>query len=159
MDPRFREYEVKKLRSPACSRQENAMFSLHIHGIWGSPFRPSLYRNVLKGGPHWFREIEEEILRCPAYCRQENATVSPHIHRTWGSPFRPSLYRPFFSALCSSINKIEKLSETGRLGEDRMSDCAFRNGNRKQHKVRRGNNRISDCRPKTYGDGFGSLIL
>ena len=39
----FREYEVKKLRSPACSRQENAMFPPHIHGTWGSPFRPSLY--------------------------------------------------------------------------------------------------------------------
>ena len=29
---RFREYKPKKLRYPACNRQENAMFSPHIHG-------------------------------------------------------------------------------------------------------------------------------
>ena len=34
---RFREYEVKKLRSPACSRQENAIFPCHIHGTWSAP--------------------------------------------------------------------------------------------------------------------------
>ena len=39
----FREYEVKKLRSHACSRQKNATFSPHIHGTWGPPFSPSLY--------------------------------------------------------------------------------------------------------------------
>ena len=46
MDPRFCEYEVKKLRSPVCSRQENAIFLPHIqyiHGTWGPPFRTSLY--------------------------------------------------------------------------------------------------------------------
>ena len=43
MDPRFGEYEVKKLRSPACSRQENAIIPLHIHGTWDPPFSASLY--------------------------------------------------------------------------------------------------------------------
>ena len=38
----FCEYEVKKLRSPACSRQENAIFPPHING--------TLYRGQLKGG-------------------------------------------------------------------------------------------------------------
>ena len=28
----FREYEVKKLRFPACSGQENATFPPHVHG-------------------------------------------------------------------------------------------------------------------------------
>ena len=46
MDPRFGEYEVKKLRSPACSRQENAIFPLHIHGTLGPPFSASLYRVI-----------------------------------------------------------------------------------------------------------------
>ena len=31
------------MRSPACSRQDNAIFPPHIHGTWGPPFRPSLY--------------------------------------------------------------------------------------------------------------------
>ena len=43
MVPRFREYEVKKLCSSACCRQENASFSPHIHRTWGPPFSPSLY--------------------------------------------------------------------------------------------------------------------
>ena len=34
---------MKKLCSPACSKQENATFSPHIHGTWGPPFRQSLY--------------------------------------------------------------------------------------------------------------------
>ena len=34
---------MKKLRSPACGKQENAIFPPHIHGTWGPPFRPSLY--------------------------------------------------------------------------------------------------------------------
>ena len=33
----FREYELKKLRSPACSRQENAVYHPHIHGTWSVP--------------------------------------------------------------------------------------------------------------------------
>ena len=33
----FREYDVKKLRSPACSRQENATFPTHIHRTWSAP--------------------------------------------------------------------------------------------------------------------------
>ena len=43
MVPRFREYEVKKLRFPACCRQENTIFPPHIHRTWGPPFSPSLY--------------------------------------------------------------------------------------------------------------------
>ena len=43
MDPRFCEYEVKKLRSPACSRQENAIFPPHIHTTWLKPFSGTLY--------------------------------------------------------------------------------------------------------------------
>ena len=46
VDPRFGEYEVKKLRSPACSRQENAIFLAHIHGTWEDYFSPSLYSAV-----------------------------------------------------------------------------------------------------------------
>ena len=41
--PRFGEFEVKKLRSPACTRQKNATFLPHIHGTWESYFSPSLY--------------------------------------------------------------------------------------------------------------------
>ena len=40
---RFREYEVKKLRPPACSRQQNAMFPPHVHGTWSAPLSPPLY--------------------------------------------------------------------------------------------------------------------
>ena len=40
--PRFREYEEKKLRSPACSRKENVIFSPHIHGTWGLYFSQAL---------------------------------------------------------------------------------------------------------------------
>ena len=40
---RFCEYEVKKLRSLACSRQENAVFSPYIHRTWEAYFSPSLY--------------------------------------------------------------------------------------------------------------------
>ena len=32
----FREYEVKKLRTPACSRQQNAIFPPHLHGTWSA---------------------------------------------------------------------------------------------------------------------------
>ena len=38
MLPRFCEYEVKKLRYPTCSRQENAIFSPHIHRTWEAYF-------------------------------------------------------------------------------------------------------------------------
>ena len=34
---------MKKLRSSAYSNQENGIFTTHIHGTWGPPFRPSLY--------------------------------------------------------------------------------------------------------------------
>ena len=43
MLPRFREYEVNKLRSPACSRLVNAIYSPHIHRTWEAYFSPSLY--------------------------------------------------------------------------------------------------------------------
>ena len=43
VDPRLCEYEVKKLRSPACSGQENAILPPYIHKTWGPPFRPFLY--------------------------------------------------------------------------------------------------------------------
>ena len=33
----LREYEVKKLRSPTCSRQENTIYPPHIHGTWSAP--------------------------------------------------------------------------------------------------------------------------
>ena len=42
MVPRFREYEVKKFRSCACSRQEYAIFYPHIHKTWEPYFSPSL---------------------------------------------------------------------------------------------------------------------
>ena len=32
----FHEYEVKKLRSPACNRQDDAIFPPHIHGTWSA---------------------------------------------------------------------------------------------------------------------------
>ena len=32
---RLREYEIKKLRSPACCRQENEIFSPHSHATDG----------------------------------------------------------------------------------------------------------------------------
>ena len=35
--PSYMNVRRKKLRSPACSRQKNAIFSLLIHGTWG-PF-------------------------------------------------------------------------------------------------------------------------
>ena len=35
----FREYEVKKLRSSACSRQENVIFPHHIHRTWSAPLK------------------------------------------------------------------------------------------------------------------------
>ena len=38
VDPRFREYEEEKLRSPACCIQDNATFSPPIHRTWGPPF-------------------------------------------------------------------------------------------------------------------------
>ena len=43
MLPRFSEYEVIKLRSTACSRQEHAIFSPHIHRTWEAYFCWSLY--------------------------------------------------------------------------------------------------------------------
>ena len=59
MLPRFCEYEVKKLRSSACCRQENAIFSPHIHRTWYAYFSPFLYKqnnevtatNLLLGSP------------------------------------------------------------------------------------------------------------
>ena len=39
----FREYEVKTLRSPVCSRQEIAIFPPHIHGTQSAPLSPPLY--------------------------------------------------------------------------------------------------------------------
>ena len=43
MLPMFCEYEVKKLRSSACSRLENTIFSPHIHTTWEAYFCRSLY--------------------------------------------------------------------------------------------------------------------
>ena len=40
---RFREYEVKKLRSPACSRQKNTTFSPHFLRAWVLWICQSLY--------------------------------------------------------------------------------------------------------------------
>ena len=34
---RFPEYEVKKLRSPPCCRQGNAISPPQIHGTWSAP--------------------------------------------------------------------------------------------------------------------------
>ena len=46
MLPRFREYEVKKLRFSACSSQENTTFSPPIHRTWEAYFGPSLQHGV-----------------------------------------------------------------------------------------------------------------
>ena len=46
MLPWFCEYEVKKLRSPTCIRQENAIFSSQIHRTWEAYFSPCLYTNI-----------------------------------------------------------------------------------------------------------------
>ena len=43
MLPRLCECEVKQLRSSACCRQENAIFSPHIHRTWEAYFSPSLF--------------------------------------------------------------------------------------------------------------------
>ena len=43
MLPRVCEYEVEKLRSPACSRQQNAIFQPCIHRTWEAYFCRSLY--------------------------------------------------------------------------------------------------------------------
>ena len=42
--PGSEKMRIKKLRSFACSRQENAIFSPHIHRTWETCFSPSLYR-------------------------------------------------------------------------------------------------------------------
>ena len=42
------EYVDKKLRSPACCRHKNAIFSPHIHGTWEPYFSPPLYSEVWK---------------------------------------------------------------------------------------------------------------
>ena len=41
-----KKYESKKLCSPACSRQENAIFSPHIHRTWEAYFCRSLYFSI-----------------------------------------------------------------------------------------------------------------
>ena len=46
MLPRFCEYDVKKVRSPTCSRQEHAIFLPHILRTWEAYFSPSLYLGV-----------------------------------------------------------------------------------------------------------------
>ena len=33
----FCQYEEERLRSPACSRQQNAIFPPHFHGTWSAP--------------------------------------------------------------------------------------------------------------------------
>ena len=43
---KFSEYEKNKLRSPACSSQENATFSPHLHKTWGPPYSASLYNHA-----------------------------------------------------------------------------------------------------------------
>ena len=49
MLPRFCENDMKKLRSPACCRQENATFSPHIHRTWEAYFCRSLSVHSIKG--------------------------------------------------------------------------------------------------------------
>ena len=39
----------KKLRSPACCRQENAIFSPHVHQTWPKPFSGALYTSAHPG--------------------------------------------------------------------------------------------------------------
>ena len=54
---RFRDFEEEKLRSPACSRLENAIFSPHFHRTWEPYFSPPLYmenRNPHPSG-NWAR--------------------------------------------------------------------------------------------------------
>ena len=53
-NPRFCENEVKKLRSSACFRQENATFYTLILGTWGLWICRSLYSAPLKGLGHFW---------------------------------------------------------------------------------------------------------
>ena len=56
----------EKLRSPACSRQENAIFPPHIQVTWRPPFRPSLYVNpdgFQDGSLQYWRPCCSDVLR------------------------------------------------------------------------------------------------
>ena len=63
----FHEYEVKKLRSPACSREEIAIFPPHIHGTQSAPLSAPQYEyqmNDLSGKclQHWMNTFVIQTL-------------------------------------------------------------------------------------------------
>ena len=94
---RFCEYEVKNLHSPACSRQEDATSSLHIHRTWEAYFSPSLYLVInwiiFSRQPHFLElvedlEVGQALLQLDrmwiqytcASLGQQNDLISFHIH-------------------------------------------------------------------------------
>ena len=77
----FREYEVKKLLSPASWGQENAIFPPHIHGTQSAQESEPLYIgergiSLSLGGGHANRVVGGGILAC----------ILPHLPHKWGNP-------------------------------------------------------------------------
>lgn len=105
MLPRFCEYEMKELRSPACSRQENANFPPQIHRTWEANFCPSLYD--IESWHGWVSFCPSFILRrhnashilCWRYIRQRRILYGRQH-------FLPSPAR-FFRHLADDWSKLE----------------------------------------------------
>ena len=74
VDSRFCEYEVKELRSPACSRQVNAIFPPHNHKTLSPPIsiRPSLYTTAVAHRAD-FRSKFQQNCACNLSARGERA--------------------------------------------------------------------------------------
>ena len=65
----FCDYEVKEMRSPACSRQESAIFPPQIHGTRSAPYSAPLYARC----DSLFLSQFSSLNMSPAYCRFQSS--------------------------------------------------------------------------------------